>query len=645
MKKTATAIAALALLISSSLMAGGGPPPLTEDEMWEDFQNPLGRFRADVPLSDRNIFRLTSSLLEQQDFNQREYRRQWDRETSFHDALQPLIEASGRAVTLLDEPAQSNLDGNGPLVVAYANGLPLAEPGWRMCNNDGAVRGAVELAEAWLQDEQMSDLAVRNALYYRLNIAADCQDRMTHTLSAEEINSIPAPWRHYMDALDLFYRDDREAAGDAFAALIDSRQPLVAELSSYMAGRSYLRAAQTDWRAFWAVDDTIDHDLLATAGKHFQLHIEREGRYASSAVGLLRRNAHLAGDLDSYQAELRQALDALLAEQPDDQTATRLLLLLQEAGRHDSAVPLLDHLHQRAEDIAPDDRPAVMDQVLAFRSGVQAFAAEDWLAAYEQLKATGLDPAYPYLVEATRQLDDSERLRAVHEHFLDGNTQILNLAAMDYPAAGPAAFIDTDSAELARRSALAHCSVDDLQTLVEVHAQHQYMPEMRDVLYQVLLQRHEFATLHELMSSDDLGHGIYEDLGPTISQLAAGEPSATAYIHLGNHVANDMQLPWHSRAYSELADVDPERYCTSGLVSHYLGAQYFYQEALNQFGADDHSDEEAQALSLMINCDRSGSRGCWGSRPEDAEPAATLFRRLHRKYPHSEWADRTPYYY
>lgn len=530
-------------------------------------------------------------------------------------------------------------------IVEYPGGLPLDELGWAPCAGAGALRGTLALAREWFGDDSLSDLAVRNALYYRFHIAAQCQNRPANSLTAEELQSIPGPWRAYLAALELFYREEYQQAGNAFAQLIESEQVYVAELSTYLAGRAFHIAAQRDWPGYREPAKSVDRSLLVESERYFQQHVDRGGRYANSARGLLRRSAYLAGNSEVYYAGLERHLDLLLSAERDERTAARIIEAVDEGNRYSRGPALLKYLDEHYQTIAGDERLAAVTRLLDFRRGVQRFHASDWRGAYALLLNSSLEPAYPYLVQITQRLDDRQRFAAFYQQFLKGNTRVMHLASLDYAELGAAAFIDTSVASLAKESAVAYCSADELHRLVMENLSHEYLPELRDVLYDAYIQREEFGKLRQLMSSGDLDNGPYEAIRTAVRQLSQGESLGKAYMNIGYFVSTHMAPPRLTSAYDFLAALDENRYCSGGLKSGEKGAQHFFQRSLAQFDADDNSEDEAKALHFMINCRRPGERGCWGSRPSGAASSEELFERLHKKYPTSQWTEKTPYYY
>jgi hypothetical protein len=99
----------------------------------------------------------------------------------------------------------------------------------------------------------------------------------------------------------------------------------------------------------------------------------------------------------------------------------------------------------------------------------------------------------------------------------------------------------------------------------------------------------------------------------------------------------------------------------SGMVSKYR-AQYevnldrdsldppiaYFATALEQFSEKDRSEVEAKLLHYAIISFKPSGKAydaTWGSGHEYGEQGKQWHERLHKKYPSSEWAKKTKYYY
>ncbi|WP_175952068.1 hypothetical protein [Burkholderia sp. BCC0405] len=112
----------------------------------------------------------------------------------------------------------------------------------------------------------------------------------------------------YLDGTNAFYRADFLTATKAFASASHSANPWLKETGLYMAGRAQLNAAQAN---VFGNDsptpsrDRVEKVSLDAANTVFRTYLKvyPQGRYATSATGLLRRVAWLGGNV-TQQADL-----------------------------------------------------------------------------------------------------------------------------------------------------------------------------------------------------------------------------------------------------------------------------------------------------------------------------------------------------
>jgi hypothetical protein len=119
----------------------------------------------------------------------------------------------------------------------------------------------------------------------------------------------------YLSAAQSFYAGDLDLAIERFRALSDRQNPWVRETAAYMVARSELNLAiqrsVTDYGSL-ADRDKRDQPTIAAAGTAFQAYLRAypDGRYASSARGLMRRVHWLAGNDQALAAEYGQQIAA-----------------------------------------------------------------------------------------------------------------------------------------------------------------------------------------------------------------------------------------------------------------------------------------------------------------------------------------------
>jgi hypothetical protein len=173
----------------------------------------------------------------------------------------------------------------------------------------------------------------------------------------------------YLRAGADFYGGRFEAARSAFAALGRAPDPWLRETAAYMVARTELNRAQQgslDEYGSLAEPDRRDLAAAAAAGAAFASYLKAypKGRYASSARGLTRRVAWLAGNKQALAEAFGKQISA---RGPLDGAATAVSLseeidlkLLGEGGAGASRDPLLlavDDL-QRLRCVDDPDTPA-----------------------------------------------------------------------------------------------------------------------------------------------------------------------------------------------------------------------------------------------------------------------------------------------
>ncbi|HSQ77717.1 MAG TPA: hypothetical protein VLN91_02390, partial [Nitrospirota bacterium] len=74
----------------------------------------------------------------------------------------------------------------------------------------------------------------------------------------------------------------------------------------------------------------------------------------------------------------------------------------------------------------------------------------------------------------------------------------------------------------------------------------------------------------------------------------------------------------------------------------------YFTTALAQFSENDRSEVEAKLLHYAVISFKPSNKAMdstWGHRHEGGQQGKEWYDRLHRKYPDSEWAEKTKYYY
>lgn len=183
-------------------------------------------------------------------------------------------------------------------------------------NNAGSLSQffAALLADDSLTAEQRHALAqARLGLY-----AGASDEQISASLATLTADSTALLYKTYLTGAARFYAGDYEGADRAFAPLIDSDRPWLAETAHYMLMRTALNKSSQNSMGEYGdfTIDRIDRPAAEQAQKAAQAYLQRwpEGRYADSTRGMLRRInwylqawPQLAG---LYEQQFQQAADA-----------------------------------------------------------------------------------------------------------------------------------------------------------------------------------------------------------------------------------------------------------------------------------------------------------------------------------------------
>lgn len=542
----------------------------------------------------------------------------------------------------------SNDGESGIGIVKLKGDFPIDRVTWDRCSNASAINGMYTLVDALSQDENLSSRVLADAIYYRLRIFSKCAGDDEPTLSAGRWSEIPTEWQNYLKGIAYFYDKQYLKAALEFDSAAHSDNAFLSEMGTYLAARGYHLAAQTQWSGWVQFDENaeIDTSFLLTSSDRFDAHIRMGGRFSYSAIGLKRRNAYLMGNREQYEALFEPSIEYILDRTDDPSADSRLFALFQEAHLQDFDLKFAHYLVEKSDRVFNHPSLSEMSSVVRFFNAVEAYRDGGKTEAVELFEATNFPAAAPYMVEEAQGRDDHERLKELYVRFLPESSQPRYLASLGYSSQGRSSFISEEHRTLTREFALSHCDVEELKRTFMDNLDNPGIEPVRDVLFNIYIQREKFVKLNELIVNEYIDNQDYEHIRTAVRQIVEGENLGTAYMNIGYYIDAVMGHPGYAgNTASFLSELDPELFCDSSLSSNYRNAHYFYAKSIAQFDESDRSVSEAKALHYAIQCDRVGRRGCWGPRPNDLPAAQTLFQRLNRKYPDSEWAERTPYYY
>jgi len=203
------------------------------------------------------------------------------------------------------------------LVMSAAAQPPVNEPadgGWSepsRCQSNGP--GGADFIAALRANRSVPNDEKTRLEAARTKFVADCGGGNPQPEPASATSPAGTAFTSYLAAAANFYGGQFEAARAGFAGLTGAPDPWLRETSLYMVARAELNRAQDssfDEYGSLAKPEERDETAIAAAGTALvaYLHAYPSGRYASSARGLTRRVAWLAGHDDALAAAFDRQL-------------------------------------------------------------------------------------------------------------------------------------------------------------------------------------------------------------------------------------------------------------------------------------------------------------------------------------------------
>jgi hypothetical protein len=158
----------------------------------------------------------------------------------------------------------------------------------------------------------------------------------------------------YLAGAAAFYLEDWNGARSRFAALRTAKDPWLVETARYMGARAELNAAGAPAFDEWGSFDlaAADKEAAARAASGFAAYLEAypQGRYASSAAGLVRRALWLQGETEALGAAYARMLERVDPANPAavdlvQEIDIKYLLDAGAAGGQSAAGPWLVAAH------------------------------------------------------------------------------------------------------------------------------------------------------------------------------------------------------------------------------------------------------------------------------------------------------------
>ncbi len=626
---------ALIAIVSSLCHSGGGE--VTEDYYWNRFYNPYSYLHIEETLSKKTVRNIIQAI-EPEDFYRHDSSSgQWDQDVSLNEQLNALFIKTNRHIRIGSE--EDYRETNFILIDPSSNTANTV--GWSDCQSEGALRGIFDMTQAAMESNQLGDNDIQILLTNRFNLVKVCRtDRFDIKDFTANLNN--TDWVNYLKGLKYYYTKNYDSAINEFQSLQHSSISYLNNIAHYMMGRFYLQSAQKNWHG-WGDKSEIAHSKLEQAKSHFQYHINQNGRYKDSAKGLLRRIEYLKGNLNAYSSLYHSALADTLDKPSYERQLIEVTQLLNESLATDEYSNILGLLSRQASAFKENDQLFGLNRLVQFETGRTAFFSGNSDLAFTLLLESNLASAYPYLVNIAKS--DRTRLEQVYNNYFKGNTLHMYAQTLNYEEKGLDAVFNSPNREFVSKAARSICSIETLERISSQYANIEHAFEIRAALYDRLIQSEEFTKLNTLFDNNLNDLGAYDAIRTAVRQLSDQTSVGKAYLNMGYFIDTKISPPDYSGVENFLHGLEPNVFCKQDTKRNDRNASYFYHLSIMQFSDSDTSVDEAKALHYMIQCDRRGQKGCWGERAEEAASSKVLFERLHRKYAHSKWAKKTPYYY
>lgn len=573
---------------------------------------------------------------------------------------------------------------------------------WGICasNNRDAY---LVFAEAAIADKNVTDTDLIALTSLRAKLIEACSDAQALNDFKESLSSATDTYRRYLLAISHFYSAEFEAARNIFIEISQQNHSL-SEVSMYLIGRTYLRENQPQEEYLQVFEDAEQQDqarkgnLLAV--KAFESYLKQfsSGVYANSAEGLIRRAQWFAGNQQAYSELLQAHIDQqmMLVLETDSwapQEQQQVELLMDEYQRFmpsgDNQFEALNALLKvvKVEDAGRSSKHKALADLKSYIALYDEFQRKNYQVVIQRLtdQHNYRVPHFLLLTLALEINGDEEKSIALwHEvrneykneaSWRNASNEIARILVaqggiemlmkdkhFDHPKAD---FLwETNNIKSNYLSSLcgsdtqlAWLKTDDLtlsgrrSLVADIATRHLYAEN--------------FADLNQLFSehSDEV-LGEFAGIRTAVRQVAEKKQLGKAYMNIGyfmqSRISPIAYLPAALRVFDEETGEEVEQSNCSQKIIHrqggVAGPYYYYSLAMNYFDQTENTDE-AKTLHFLTMCFKTGSAyagSClWGYRGNNKQlhslefgiTSEQAFKRLHKKYPGNEWAEKTPYHY
>jgi tetratricopeptide (TPR) repeat protein len=587
----------------------------------------------------------------------------------FVDSLNSASRASGRSIvfksTTLDNNATLILETTSKAITFNRKIDKYSGFGWGRCGSS-SFDNVTLLYRIISENKKLTDQALLTWLSQRIDIMQSCntQERLQLVKLSNTFQNQPS--FIYLKAVKLFYLEKFNDAALHFKKVANLGQGKIKAIGLYMQARSYLSQARANWRNDHDYGDKVidsgDFKLaFSTFEKFIQLYPNHE--FSTSARGQLRHIHWVRSEEKEYRVMLESEIVALFAKFAAAKLFTNndnkeMMSLLEEYANHvDKQYSALTPVFKAFESQLIHKNKSV---TLSFIERLNRFKeAQRYYLEKQHNKVNELFTSYDKLTSLEKILvalnyealgRDKKALELLQTNHMPNyhialqNHMVNNIISNQGLASLLKSTIALDD-EIIYLSLVRVCSIDKLyEVLLEVDN----FPQKWKVVEEVI---------RRLLTNDDIDSllkflALYSDQLP--AHLATIKHAAKLIVvdkDLGQGyliIARNMQYNLRRFSHDYYA-TNSEVNESCPLLSHQnnsIDPYYFYQKALNSFD-EGKNDFEAKTLHSLVTCFRSldFDNSCRWSREDNENPSKTWFKKLHKKYKGSYWANKTPYHY
>lgn len=573
---------------------------------------------------------------------------------------------------------------------------------WGICasNNRDAYLVFVEAAIA---DKNVTDTDLIALISLRSKLIAACSDAQALNDFKESLSSATDTHRRYLLAISHFYSAEFEAARNIFID-ISQQDHSLSEVSMYLIGRTYLRENQPQEEYLQVFEDPEQQEqarkgnLLAVNAFESYLKQYPSGAYTNSAQGLIRRAQWFAGNQKEYsvrlQAHIDQRMKVLLATDswsPQEQHEMELLM-----GEYQRFMPPSDNQLEalnalltvvKVEDAGRSSKHKALADLKSYIALHGDFQRKNYAVVIQRLtdqhkyrlphfllltRALEANGDWQKAIELWREVRTNAEAYSLKENASNEIARILvaqggiEMLIRDKDFDHPQADYLWQTNRIKSNYLSSLCGSDTQLAWLQSD---DLTMNSRNALVADIATRHlyaeNFVDLNKLFSEyPDEVLGGFSGIRTAVRQVAEKKQLGKAYMNIGYFMQSRMTpigyLPAALRSFDEeTGDEIVQSNCSQTILHDRDGAAgpyYYYSLAMNYFDETKNTDE-AKALHFLTMCFKTGSAyadSClWGYRGSDKKThsmefsitSEQAFKRLHKKYPGSEWAEKTPYHY